>query len=174
MDETPLTEEERDQVTRLLSAPIFFPRQFREWLPDFVANNIPLIPYTHFFGAKTNLARSGDYIQTDETQSSATYDDLATEGPIVSGLANGTYLVLFGCRMNGEGSFASIAVNGVMPTDDDDSVSQSQSDMPTGRGVFVTLDGDNDNSVKMVYRREGGAAPHFFDRWLVLIRIGSA
>lgn len=167
-----LTDREKETLRKVLSAPIFFPEPFKDWLTDFIGTNIPLIPFSHFFGAKSNLARSGNSVSASETTTSATYADLTTLGPEITGLANGTYAVFFGTNMAGQGAYAAVSVNAAVPSDDD-AVHESEIDVTAGRGLFVTLTSNNVNKLTMKYRKEGGASATFKDRWMSALRIGA-
>jgi len=162
----------RDQLDRLLSGTIFFPDGFKTWVTDWFATNVPLIPYTHFLGARLNIARSGDFIATDESTASATYANLSTIGPSISGIADGDYLVMFGAFSTGQGSVCSREINGAA-ADDAFGIWQNESAAALARGDIVSLKNNNNSSIVLKYRKDGGGSANFSNRWLVIIRIST-
>jgi hypothetical protein len=164
---------DQPDLDKLLGVPIFFPDEFKTWLADYVATNIPLIPFQSFLGARLNIARSGDYIATEEGTTSASYVDLATVGPQITGLVNGVYLALYGARLNAT-DFAgmSISVNGGTPSDDD-MISSGQAGT-MARGSVFNLQQDHNNSLRIKYKNiHGGLTKNFSNRWLVAIRVST-
>lgn len=172
MPDSALSPADADVLQKLLSAPIFFPETFKDWLTDFVGTNIPLIPYTHFFGAQLNIARSGNSITASESTTSSTYTDLTTVGPTITGLGDGTYVVLFGCHLLGQGALAAVSVNGSTPSDDD-AIHESEIEVTGGRGLFVTLKNNGNSTLTMKYRKDGGASATFKNRWMTVLRVGA-
>jgi hypothetical protein len=158
-----LTEEQRTDMQQKLSAPILFPKEFKQWLTDYVAVNIPLIPYSQIFGSHLNLARSGDTILASESRTAAGYGDLTTVGPQVQNLAPGTYLVLYGAFGRAK---ASISINGAAASDND-SFSVTEASNAGARGRFLSLPNDI-NSICMKYQ-----PGTFANRWLFVIRLGA-
>lgn len=159
------SEEVRDEAAALLSHPLHYPDEFKRWMSDFITTNIPMIPFSHIFGAKVNIARSGDYIATSETGPGASYGDCATVGPSLTGLADGKYLFAYGCKSRG---VYSPSFNGSTPSDDD-SVEANESNPNGGRMIIKTLENKDNNSVVMKYKTTRA----FQDRWIVAIRIGA-
>lgn len=156
----------RETAEKLLSAPLLFPDEFKRWLGDFVATNVPLIPYSHIFGAKHNTARSGASITASESTTSTTaYVDLTTAGPSITGIANGTYLVMYGARCRDR---ASISVNSAAPSDDD-SIWGEEAGPAATRMKIVSLNSNNENSIAMKYRGTNA----FSHRWLSIMRLGA-
>lgn len=48
----PLSTKEIEQVQRLLSSPLHFPSEFKSWVSDWLATNIPQIPISQAFGGR--------------------------------------------------------------------------------------------------------------------------
>lgn len=163
-DDVRLTESQREDLDKMLGNPILFPKEFKNWMMDFVAVNIPLIPFSHLFGSHVNIARSGNFVPTSESTASPTYTDLATVGPQLQHLADGTYLIAWGVTSRQR---ASISVNGATPSDDD-SLWATEMNPPGTRMKIVSMKNNNDNSVKIQYK-----SGTFQDRWLTVIRIGA-
>lgn len=154
----------RAEVDVLLSHPLHFPDEFKRWLGDFVTTNIPMIPFSHIFGAKVNIAKSGVYIATAET-APATWGNCTTVGPEITGLADGRYVIAFGHRSRAE---AAPSYNGAAPNDDD-RIYANESGPATARLIVKTLQNNNNNSVLIQY--QGSRTTQ--DRWLVVIRVGA-
>ncbi len=154
----------RTEMEQLLSHPLHFPEEFKRWMGDFISTNIPMIPFSHIFGAKINIARSGDYISTSETKATTGYGDLPTVGPQITGLADGKYLIAFGIKAR---QSASLSYNGSAPSDDD-AINANESNPNGGRMIIKTLASNNNNTVCVKYKNGT-----FQDRWLVVIRVGA-
>jgi hypothetical protein len=167
-----LSDREIQTLDKLLSAPIFFPDAFKTWLTDFVATNIPQIPYSHFLGAQANLARSADAVSASQSTTSSTYTDLTTAGPSLALLGDGTYLVFFGSSLDGQGAYCAVSVNGATPSDDD-ALHEAEIGVSGGRAVFVTLKNSGNSTLTMKYRKEGGANATFANRWMSVLRVGA-
>lgn len=167
-----LTDQQRDDLTKLLGAPIFFPDEYKTWITDFVATNIPLIPYTQFLGARMNLARSGNFVATAESTTSSSYVDLATVGPTIAGIADGDYLVMFGGFVDGQGGLISYSVNGAAASDST-AVWENDNAAALSRADIVTLKNNHNSTIQLKYRKDGGAGPTFSRRWIVVIRIST-
>lgn len=151
---------------KLLSRPILFPDEFKTWLTDYVGTNIPMLPFSQLFGARINVARSGDYIPTSEAGSSATsYVDLATIGPQLTNLADGSYLVMYGVSGRDR---TSISVNGSTPSDDDSLYGQ-EAGPQSSRQKIVSLKNNNQNTIKLQYK----GTRNFSKRWLTVVRLGA-
>ncbi len=156
----------RDEVAQLLSHPLHFPDEFKRWMGDYITVNVPLIPFSHIFGSKVNIARSGNYVAASETPSvPGTYGDMTTVGPQITGLADGKYLFAYGFKSRGQGS---LSFNGSTP-EDDDSLEATESVPTTGRLIMKTLQNNDNNTVKVQYK----GVRAFQDRWLMAIRVGS-
>lgn len=126
-----------------------------------------------------NLPSIAPYAVRDATEcswSSATYDDpdlSGTVGPTLSGLPPGKYVVDYGAAVQAEGAqtiFLTLAINGVPPGDDDDSM-ESLVDLicPGATSFLVTLD-EETNSLKMVYRCGGSTGHTARRRWIKAVK----
>lgn len=67
-EESLLTEQEREDVSRLFGSPFFIPPKFKDWLGDQIALNIPQIPFGQFFGGR-GVERQVD-VSTDSVSAS--------------------------------------------------------------------------------------------------------
>lgn len=177
MSETPyepmenaLEEAQRDLLKKLLANPIEFPETFKRWVGDYFATNIPLIPYGNILGSKVNIAKSGDYIATNEGPATSAYGNLATVGPSINGLADGVYVILWGANTTGgahEGHMG-ISVNGDTPVDGE--AAGSAYSIPIAWGRLVTLSNKHNNTVVCKYK---GGQQSWARRWIVAIRVAT-
>lgn len=153
------------EQVKLLEAPIFFPPEFKDWLADYVATNIPMIPYSNVLGARLNIARSADFIATSESTGSSSYTDLATVGPQLQNIVDGTFIFFYGaqCRSRMAPSY-----NAATPSDNE-SLRGTEGEIAMSRVSLKVMKNNNLNSVKLQYKT--GAA--FARRWLVALRIGT-
>ena len=159
-----LNETQRADMDKMLGNPILFPKEFKDWMMDFVATNIPLIPFSHLFGSHINIARSGNFVAASESKTATSYGDLATVGPQLTNLSDGTYLIAWGVRSR---SRASISVNGASAVDAD-SIYATETEPPGGRMKIVSMQNNNANTVCVKY-----TSGTYADRWLTVIRIGA-
>lgn len=162
-------------MERLLSAPIFFPDGFKDWVSDAFARDIPLIPYTQFLGGRLNIAKSGDYIVTNESRSATAWGDLTTVGPTVSNLADGSYLIIWGCTISSEEGLMGVSINGADPSDDRAVGTAGASAIVSPAYAYIAdLKNNNNNTVQCKYRNVVGGGSNFRRRWLAVIRISQA
>jgi hypothetical protein len=163
---SPLSPEALTDMQQKLSAPILFPKEFKQWLTDYVATNIPMIPFSQIFGSHLNLARSGDHISASESKTATSYGDLTTVGPQLTGLGAGTYLIMYGAYGRAK---ASISFNGAAASDDD-SFYTIEGSTAGARGRFKSFADDKGgagNTLCMKYKNGT-----FSNRWLFVIRLG--
>ena len=171
-----LDPDERKFWQRGLGFPEDFPPRFKSWLVDFIAVNIPQIPISQIVGFSQFTANQVQVV-TSETTTSLTYTNLATDGPTISGLSKGTYLLLFGGIIEnsvGSHAFISVSVNGATPVEADAASAEpisTTADFNLSRAVTKSLDAAS-NTVKLQYRVGAGTGT-FYNRWLVVLRIGN-
>lgn len=120
-----LSEEDRRKIRELLSRPMVLPEEFRSWLPDWLAQNIPPLPISHFSGYESRRGQFDEEIDDAGTVYSSltgNWNDQVTPNPFIDKLSNGAYLVIWGCFFEG-GAGAStgdigISINGANPDAD--------------------------------------------------------
>lgn len=154
-----------DLPDKVLGAPIFFPKEFKDWMTDYVATNIPMIPFTSVFGAALNIAKSGSFIAASESTTSAAYADMATVGPQITNLVDGSYIFMFGAYARAR---AAVNYNGTTPSDDY-SIRGVEGQMAMSRAQLKTVKNNNVNSAKVQYK----AGAPFARRWLIALRVGA-
>lgn len=167
-----LSEAQRDLLKKLLANPIEFPEAFKRWVADYFATNIPLIPYGSLLGSKQNIAKSGDYIATNEGPASSSFGNIpgGTVGPSILGLADGVYIIVWGAQTTGgeHPGGMGISVNGDTPTDANSSLSAEYMSIAGGR--LVTLKNDNNSTIVCKYK---GNQQTYAKRWIMAIRVAT-
>lgn len=163
-------ETERDAVKRLLAHPIMFPEEFKSWLPDFLATNIPKLPISQVFGFKVDKIQVATEITAAESTTSTSYVDLTTVGPELTQLANGYYIVLFGGRVSAYGGAPTLgdlggvmspSLSGSTPLDADCAAAVFN---PMFRMTLVRLTSNDNNSIRIKYKKSGTQTSITFER----------
>lgn len=179
-EESHLTREEEEFIRRYLARPESFPPEFWSAVIQKVSLDIDKIPGSQIVGGTTNLsATNADAIATEESTTSLTYTDLATAGPTITGLSNGTYLVLFGCLMResnaaGEQSIMSIQVNSTAASDSVACAMERGIGLQSASSFFVTaLEENNNNTLTAKYKVSAASTGYFANRRLTAIKIGN-
>jgi hypothetical protein len=177
MEAADLTQADRDKITKLLSHPIAFPTEFKDWLGDWLARNMPPIPVDQLQGFVHTRAQYAN----NPSGVSVTTNVYFSAAPGITGLPAGKYLVLWGytglmgtsggARLN-----MSMVVNADSPSDSTAaySVHGNDTEMTAARARFVELT-QTSNTLQAYYRRtDVGGSPSFSicdDCWLVALRV---
>lgn len=138
--------------------------------------NPPALPITSILGFQQFTAQAADPVSTEETTTSTTYDDLATDGPELTDLPDGKYIVLYGAAAKvdtagGEVASMSIDVNGTGASDDNRCRTSSSFLTSIFTFAVVTLDAGGSNTITAKYKSSvGTTTASFADRKLVAIR----
>lgn len=169
-DSKKLTAEEKALFQKGLANPLFFPKEFKTWLNDYLAVNIPLIPISQISGFTQFVFNPAPTIVTQEATSSSTFGDLATVGPVLSALPDGNYAIFFGAQMlAGTGqAIMSVQVNSTT-ADEGDSAQTGGNNMTIGRIILKTLTSSNNNSLTCKYRAGAGTS-NFLRRFMIVIK----
>lgn len=171
-----LSADERQQVRRLLQFPEEFPKEFKAWLVDYLAVNVPQIPLSQISG----FQQTQFYVGTVETgvvsTTSTSYVSLGAGGPIITGAGKGTYLVMHGCAI--KSSVAGIEAR--------QSVRANSNTAVTDNGLFA--DGTQyaacsrmtqlvlplaSNTISVQNKIEGAGTGYWQYRWLYALRTGA-
>lgn len=162
-----------------LAHPLEFPPEFKQWLTDYVATQVPKLPISQVFGYQLQRVRTATS-DAEVSTSSTSYADLG--GPTLSNVANGFYLFLLGADCGNTGAtsantvFMSLAINGAAASDDDACVMDPlyQVSSPKTSGLRVVMKQLNaaggNNTVATRYRTEAGTA-YFQWRFLHAIKV---
>jgi hypothetical protein len=168
----------QQQLLAALADPLFnIPKAFETWVVDRVAVaglNIPIGQIVGFMQAAPQVA---DTVATGESTPSTSFTDLATVGPELTGLPDGQYLFLYGCRAsnNSAGSLAEMAikVNATEAAATDAAASSTQVSMSVMRAAAKTLSNDGNNTVTARYQANAAGTATFRERWLIALKIAN-
>jgi hypothetical protein len=172
-----LNPEDRDRVNKFLSNPLDFPPEFKKWLLDYLAQNIPPVPVSQLLGFVQTRAHVADPVPDFNETSSSVYTDLAIVGPSLAGLADGTYLVFHGCEFASFDGFEArgwmaLSVNGAAAADSRANrcfLGGTRHDTSFRGEAVICANGDN-NTITAMYRSSVGVTD-FGRRWLIAIRV---
>lgn len=172
-----LSEQELDLLRRLFGNPLRFPKEYKTWLADYLALNIPDIPVSQLIGFTGFTVQVATRVNTSETTTSATFTDLATTGPQLTGLPDGQYMFAAATSIlssTNQDTFAGVKINSTDPADADCAALIGASGaLLTVTFVSATLDAGGNNTAKVVYRTAGGTAT-FARRQLIGLRFANA
>jgi hypothetical protein len=166
------------ELRDVLKRPLFFPDNFKSWLSDYIALNVPKMPLSHVYGYKLQDVKS-DYFGTGAfaNVTSTSYSDADDgEHPVLTGVANGFYIVLFGARRPSQTApemFMAVSINGSTPIDND-AVWYGQNNFSSttqGRAVIVEARSDNNNKFALKYRLGAAGSASIFRRYMILMRV---
>jgi hypothetical protein len=185
-----LDQDGRANIQALLSDPINIPDEFRHWLLDWLTINLPPIPVSQISGYKGTLARVSvvnDQEQVDSAwHAERDWTDLPSDGPRITGIADGTYFAAYGCQCDsgphnsGIGAWNDGRVGASINDADPPTYWAYTAPMgadggyPVWRAHTIDVTGggnNNDVSLKYYYDLASGAVATFLNRWLVLIRV---
>lgn len=114
-------------------------------------------------------------VDGEDTITSTTYADAPTfVGPSLSGLAAGSWIVLWGGSMQvngGQDLFAGLSVNAGTPIDAQAIECEASANVSLARGLPVTLSSTS-NTLDVVYRVSGSNGTVRY-RWLFALKYGS-
>jgi hypothetical protein len=170
-----LSQEERQMVRRLLQFPEEFPPEFKEWLVDYLAVNIPQIPIGQITGFSQYQAVVGTRVDGQGSTTSTSYIDLDDGHPIITGLGAGDYLIFHGCALESSVSTCTarqtVKYNEEAALSDNAILSDSTSIVSSSRVVTKTFTSNN-NQIKCQYKVEGAGTGFFQLRWLIALKNG--
>lgn len=176
-----LTPEQRDQIDEFLGSPLKYPSEFKQWLTDFLAVNIPPIPVSQLLGYKGTLAQYDVVTGFSDGNISPerVWTDLNDQvGPSIIGLADGIYWAAWGYSHPGFNAGSSsqrmgLSINGADPINYAQSATIDNG-VTVWRADRLDVSGGNDNNsivAKYYFDLNGGADAEFARRWMVTLRI---
>lgn len=155
-------------------------REFKDYLVQYLALNQPPVPIGQIVGFTQFTVQAAAQVLTDESTASESYTDLSTDGPTLTGLSDGSYLVLFGCSAKvdtllGETARMSVEVNGTAASDDDMILTGTSFGTSIGRAVTKSLAAGSSNELSAKYRStDSGTNASFANRWLLALKYANA
>lgn len=149
--------------------------QIAQWIEQ-RGISIPLSQVTGYQQAIQSAAfvtASGSEQSSEISFSNTTYTSYS--GPTISGLADGSYFLIYGCSAQVNGSqqlFMAPSINGSTPSDSQAVEVTSSSNNSYSRALLANLSNSNSNTVELKYRVQGsdGSARY---RWLIALKYGS-
>lgn len=131
--------------------------------------NLPISNIIGFQQFTANIAE----VATEETTTSATFTDLATTGPTLSGLPAGKYAILFGASAKAPAAqvaYMGVSLNAAAASNSHVAENEAASQISIMHGLLTTLSLDN-NSVQCKYRISGGASAGTWRyRWVIALK----
>jgi len=173
-----LSPDQRDQIDEFLGNPIKYPEEFKQWLTDYLAVNVPPIPVSQLLGYKGTLARYAfeATLSDGNTTPERVWTDLG--GPEITQMADGTYWAAWGCQHPGTNAGAAtmrmgLSVNGADPSEWTEATTLDDGVQVWKAGQVLLNAGTDNNTVSTRYYWDlsGGADGEFRRRWMVLLRI---
>lgn len=166
-------------IKTMIARPQKVPQEFWGLITDQIQVGNLLLPISQIIGFSQFTAVQATTILTTETTSSASYTDLGTVGPTLTGLPDGDYVLLYGaaCKTSSAGDATganfSISLNGAAPSDDD--LGGTSDDNWATATMFAkkTLSSNNQNTVTLQYLCRGGATGSFARRVLLALKVSN-
>lgn len=176
--ENVLTQSEMEEIKGYLSKPLELPPEFKTWLNDYVAVNLPPIPVSQLMGYRSTLANYDVVVTRDnETSPESAWTEITTPGPEVAGLSNGTYWAAWGYHCPGEHAGQATTRMGLSINGADPATYCQALTLDTGKAVWraapLTLSSKDNNTItaKYWFSLGGGAEGQFQRRWMIVLRI---
>lgn len=178
-----LTQDERQQMRRFLMFPEEFPKEFKDWILQYVGVNAELqqSQITGLLQAVPNYEQNANGLDVTFT---TTFIDDSPPSPKIEGLARGRYLVYYGANVQnqeaGVTGHITISVNGATSTTATSPyastvfTSSLNLYVPISRVILIDLT-EPSNSLTMQYARTSGGATGvgFTRRWIIAQRVGN-
>lgn len=167
MSDKPIEQADFDQY---LKNPILYPEAFKDWISDWYATNVPKLHVSQIFGFKLQSMKVAENIATAESTTSASYVDLATVGPTLTGISNGFYVVIWGCHAsNSLAGQIGVSVDGATPTGDLQMTVDGLAGAMAAVGRMAIADlstGDDNHTLQLKYK-----ATSVQHRWLHAMKV---
>lgn len=184
------TPEEMEEIQKFLADPRL-PDAFETYVKDWIGSRLGVAPFEQLIGIPNVIFHLADTVTTEESTTSASFVNLTTTGPTLTGLADGRWLFFWGCQMRESGGAEVIPQMGLEPSwalISNSHVAEGIIGANNREGAayaraYDGIDGPaakdssglGNNSVTAKYRRQSGTGtPNFSVRWLAAIRIGEA
>jgi hypothetical protein len=181
------TQQDLDRIVKMLSE-AEGEKQLMSWVTDYVSTHLAVTQGSQIIGVPLLVFQEAPPIATPESTTSATFVDLATRGPELTKMADGNWIVIWGCLMENNAAGDVVGEMGVQPSWAGLSDSQVASAAVAvnlrcncvysrafgAQGpAAVDATGQGNNSIRAQFRRQSGlGTPTFLNRWLVAVRTG--
>jgi hypothetical protein len=162
----------RDEIRAYLQDPLGFPSEYKGWLPEWITQVGIDVPISQITGFSGFTAQAATRISVSEGTGSATYVDLATVGPTLTGLPDGQYAVFVGAAAVTTSGvcFMAIAENGAAASDSQSAQFATTTGGVSGAAAYLTtLNNGGNNTLEAKYRTTAGTGT-FNHRWLIALK----
>lgn len=174
-----LTPEERLRMKRTLMFPEEFPKEYTDWLVDFMGVN-GQFDQRQIAGISNFSVYIAPYIATQEAVpvGQTSYGGIGTTGPQLTGLRDGLYIVLYGgtAVIGQEYLYMGLGQNGGAEENEIE-IGTSSADVNAGTMTAypISLSNGGNNSLLCRYKRFGVSAnaAYWKKRWMIAIRYGT-
>jgi hypothetical protein len=171
-----LSAEERQQLQRYLKFPEEFPKEFGAWIQEYMAVN-GVITQSQVQGlANLTVTASETLSASPETTGSTSFTDLATQGPFITGMADGTYLVFISAIAQnnaGAASIMGVRVNDTEATDANSGIASSAYWTNIFSAFVASAQNGNNNTFDARYRVDSASTGTFQHRRIFVLRVGN-
>lgn len=173
-----LSQEERQQLQRILKFPEEFPREFGAWIQDYMRTN-GQFAQSQILGLSQFRANHASLVTTPSEQTTSTSPvDLTTPGPTIEGLSDGSYLIFVSAWIiaSGAGEVAMMLphINGVALNESMAAFSGLTSPGGTFQAIGTArLDNNNNNTITAKYRVNSPGTGTFNYRNIIALKIGN-
>ncbi len=172
---------DQEGFTEYLKNPLLFPTEFKDWVSDWFATNVPKIHVSQIFGFKLQSVKRAEEIVGQQNLTSTTYTAFSTDGPTFDHVPNGFYILLFGATYGNTAGqpfydatykeiYMAPVYDGSTPSDGEAAVLNAGTN---GRAVLLDLSGEDDNhTITFQYKLVGaGSNPAIWRRWAFLLKV---
>lgn len=170
-----------------LKNPLLFPQEFKAWMGDWFATNVPKIHVSQIFGFKLYSVKSADPFAGTLSTTSSSFVDLS--GPSLAGLSNGFFVMAFGFKYGwstsattkDDGSYLAGQLNEMGLSIDGGSVDTNKiASVNMGNGgriaLFDLTQGDDNHTIGTRYKANLSGtqtSARFVQPWLHAIRVST-
>lgn len=156
--------------------PLMLPADFMAYLFDYIQTSRLQVPIGQVFGFSQFTANVAPFIVATEATTATSYGDLATVGPVLTGIPDGKYLLLYGSQAyttGGAVAFMSVQVNSTAAGDDDSAASTTGAAHSVMMTKIASLS-NGSNTITAKYRElTAGQTATFQRRWLVALKFAN-
>ncbi len=156
--------------------PILYPTAFKDWMSDWYATNVPKLHVSQIFGFKLHSIYVADDVPANEAISTTAYGNMTTVGPTLENLANGFYIVMWGCFANVAATattYMGVSADGDTPSGQREMLlNGTEALFSVGRLALVDFSqGDQTHTLQAKYKSNNGPATALQNRWLHALRV---
>lgn len=171
-DDLLLSDYERRLFRKFYLNLLHIPKEFETWILDRYAISDSPISASRISGSSLGFYYAS--VATDESRANSAYGDLATVGPSLTGLPDGSYAVVHGCVIHSAAAGSGImsySINGATAADADRCQWNGTDAVSVSTIRNQTLSNTGNNSLVAKYRSSGiGDTRNFLLRFIAALR----